>query len=313
MYRAPAGSLHKGLTSTFSDGVKADQHGLAATGSIMKIPKQSFQNCPVSWELKRHMLLEGKRIIVTGGVTGIGRATALACACEGAAVVTLSTAPPDRRRVTGLTDQIAETGKGSHFHLQVDISNEAQVQRAFAEAAEWLGGLDALVNSAATLTIKPAEEFTTEDIQKDMAVTTFGTVYTNQAAFPYLKEKGGSIVNITSYVAIGGQENMAGYGLAKGAVNGWSFVLAREWGKHMIRVNLMAPVVATTGFQAWYEAQSPEDQQASDEKRKQSIALGGKMGTADDAAGVNVFLVSDLSRYLTGQIFYADGGKAFGR
>lgn len=259
------------------------------------------------------MMLKGKRVIVTGGVTGIGRATVYACAREGADVVSLSRAAPDRRRVTTLTEQIAELGAGSHHHVQADISDRAAVDAAFAEAAEWLGGLDGLVNSAATQTLKPAESFTAEELMQDMAVNTFGTVFTNQAAFPYMKDRGGSIVNITSYVAIGGQDQMAGYGLAKGAVNGWSFVLAREWGKHMIRVNLMAPVVATTGFQAWYDQLPPEEQRASDEKRAQSIALGGKMGSAEDAANVNVFLLSDMSKYLTGQILYADGGKAFGR
>jgi NAD(P)-dependent dehydrogenase (short-subunit alcohol dehydrogenase family) len=225
----------------------------------------------------------------------------------------MSTAAPDRRRVTGLGEQIAAFGNGRHLHIQADISDKSAVDDAFARATQWLGGLDGLVNSAATQTIKPAETFTTEDIMADLAVTTFGTVYTNQAAFPHLRDHGGSIVNVTSYVAIGGQEHMAGYGLAKGAVNGWSFVLAREWGKHMIRVNLVAPVVATTGFQAWYDDQSPEDQRASDEKRAQSIALGGKMGTAEDAANINAYLLSDMAKYLTGQILYADGGKAFGR
>lgn len=259
------------------------------------------------------MILEGKRVIVTGGVTGIGRATTLACAREGASVVSMSTAATDRNRVTRIADQIADGGAGRYRHIPCDIGDRSAVDAAFAEATEWLGGLDGLVHSAATQTIKPAEDLTDDDIMSDLRVSTFGMVYANQAAFPHLKDNGGSIVNITSYVAIGGQDDLAAYGLAKGAVNGWSFVLAREWGKHMIRVNLMAPVVATTGFQAWYEAQSPEDQRASDEGRKRSIALGGKMGTADDAADVNVFLLSDLSRYLTGQIFYADGGKAFGR
>jgi 3-oxoacyl-[acyl-carrier protein] reductase len=260
------------------------------------------------------MILQGKRIIVTGGVTGIGRATTLACAREGASVVSMSTAAPDRHRVTRIADQIADSGKGRYRHLQTDLGDRAAVDAAFADATDWLGGLDGLVHSAATQTIKPAEEVTDDDIMADLRVSTFGMVYANQAAFPHLKQAGGgSIVNITSYVAIGGTENLAAYGLAKGGVNGWSFVLARDWGKHMIRVNLMAPVVATTGFQAWYEAQTPEKQRESDEGRKQSIALGGRMGTAEDAADVNVFLLSDLSRYLTGQIFYADGGKAFGR
>jgi 3-oxoacyl-[acyl-carrier protein] reductase len=259
------------------------------------------------------MILQGKRIIVTGGVTGIGRATTLACAREGASVVSVSTAAPDRHRVTRIAGQIAEGGRGQYLHIQADMGERAAVDAAFAQATDWLGGLDGLVNSAATQTVSPAEDVTDDDIMADLRVSTFGTVYANQAAFPHLRKAGGSIVNITSYVAIGGTANLAAYGLAKGAVNGWSFVLAREWGKHMIRVNLLAPVVATTGYQAWYDQQTPEKQRESDAGRKTTIALGGRMGTAEDAADVNVFLLSDLSRYLTGQIFYADGGKAFGR
>jgi 3-oxoacyl-[acyl-carrier protein] reductase len=259
------------------------------------------------------MLLKGKRIIVTGGVTGIGRATVLACAQAGADVVSFSTATPDRNRVKRTIEEAEASGAGRASHLQVDVSDKERVDAAFEEAVAWMGGLDGLVNSAATQTFKPAADFSREDILKDLAVTTFGTVYANQAAFRYMKDGGGSIANVTSYVAIGGQDQMGGYGLAKGAVNGWSNVLAREWGKHLIRVNLVAPIVESTGFRAYYEQLSPEKQQLSDLRRAQTIALGGKMGTTADVAGAIVFLMSDLSRYMTGQIFYADGGATFSR
>jgi 3-oxoacyl-[acyl-carrier protein] reductase len=259
------------------------------------------------------MLLAGKRVIVTGGVTGIGRATVLACAREGARVVSFSTAAPDRNRVVRLREEIEALDAGETTHLQVDISDQARVDAAFEEAVAWLGGLDGLVNSAATQILKPAIEFTTDDIMKDLAVNTFGAVYTNQAAFRYMKDHGGSIVNVTSFVAIGGEHNLAGYGLAKGAVNGWSHVVAKEWGKHFIRVNLMAPVVESTGFRAYYDHLSPEGKRLSDERRAQTIALGGKLGSTGDAGNVNAFLISDLSKYMTGQIFYVDGGVSFSR
>jgi 3-oxoacyl-[acyl-carrier protein] reductase len=259
------------------------------------------------------MLLQGKRVIVTGGVTGIGRATVLACAREGASVVSFSTAAPDRNRVKKTLDEVERMGAGKATHLQVDISDKDAVDRAFDEAVEWMGGLDGLVNSAATQTLKPADTFSKDDILQDMAVTTFGTVYTNQAAFRQMKDHGGSIVNVTSYVAVGGQELMAGYGLAKGAVNGWSHVIAREWGPHMIRVNLVSPVVESTGFRAYYEQLTPEKQKLSDLRRAETIALGGKMATTGDAANANLFLISDLSRHMTGQILYVDGGVSFSR
>jgi NAD(P)-dependent dehydrogenase (short-subunit alcohol dehydrogenase family) len=259
------------------------------------------------------MLLEGKRIIVTGGVTGIGLATTLACAREGASVVTFSTAAPDRNRVKKAADMVERMGAGRTTHIQVDISDKDAVDRAFAEAADWMGGLDGLANSAATQTLKPAIEFTKEDIEKDMAVTTFGTVYTNQAAFRLMKDHGGSIVNVTSYVAIGGQALMGGYGIAKGGVNGWSHVVAREWGPHGIRVNMVAPVVESTGFRAYYEQLTPEAQKLSDLKRADNIALGGKMAQTEDAGNACLFLLSDLAKHMTGQLLYVDGGITFSR
>lgn len=259
------------------------------------------------------MLLEGKRIIVTGGMSGIGRATVLACVKDGARVVSFSSAAPERTRVRATLKEAQEIGRGDAMHLQVDVSDQEQVNRGFERAVEWLGGLDGLVNSAATQAQKPAEMFTTEDIMRDVSVNAFGTVYTNQASFRYLKDTGGSIVNMTSYVAIGGQDQMASYGLAKGAVIGWSHVVAKEWGRYFIRVNMVAPIVETEGFRNFYQQLSPEGQLLSDQKRAATIALGGKLGTAGDAANVIVFLVSDLSKYMTGQILYADGGVSFAR
>ena len=259
------------------------------------------------------MLLQGKRVIVTGGVTGIGRATVLACAREGASVVSFSTASPEKNRVKRMLEEVEAMAAGRANHFQVDISDQHRVDAAFEQAVDWMGGLDGLVNSAATQTLKPADEFTQDDIMNDLAVNTFGTVYTNQAAYRYMKDHGGSIVNVTSYVAIGGQDNLAGYGLAKGAVNGWSHVIAREWGKRFIRVNLVAPIVESTGFRAYYDHLSPERKIQSDQRRAETIALGGTLGSTGDAGNVNAFLISDLSKYMTGQIFYVDGGVSFSR
>jgi len=198
------------------------------------------------------MVLRDKRVIVTGGASGIGRATVVACARQGASVVSLSTAAPERSRVRTLLAEVEELGAGRATHMQVDISDKDAVDRGFDAAVAWLGGLDGLVNSAAIQAWKPAETFTKDEILEDMEVNTFGVVYTNQAAFRFMKETGGSIVNLISYVAIGGQDTMAGYGLSKGAVIGWSHCVAREWGPRFIRVNMVAPIVETSGFRNYY-------------------------------------------------------------
>src|SRR6516165_9575240 len=84
-----------------------------------------------------HMLLQGKRVIVTGGASGIGRATVLACAREGASVVSLSTAAPERSRVRALMAEVEALGAGRMTHLQVDVSDKDAVDRGFDEAAAW--------------------------------------------------------------------------------------------------------------------------------------------------------------------------------
>jgi NAD(P)-dependent dehydrogenase (short-subunit alcohol dehydrogenase family) len=139
----------------------------------------------------RRMLLEGRRIIVTGGASGIGAATVRAYAAEGASVASLDVNDETGRRIA------AEAGASvTYYHC--DIARRAEVFRVFGEAVGQLGGLDVLANVAGVERGTPAEDIPDEEWDLIFAVNAKGTLYTNQAAFQHMKASGGRIINFGS-------------------------------------------------------------------------------------------------------------------
>jgi NAD(P)-dependent dehydrogenase (short-subunit alcohol dehydrogenase family) len=186
------------------------------------------------------MQLEGKRIIVTGGASGIAAATVLAYAREGAAVISLDI---DDAAGSAVVEEAAGIGLGPIGYRHCDISREDEVAGVFDEAISRLGGLDALANIAGIEQQVPAEDVTEEDLDLMMAVHLKGTVFTNQAAFRSMRDAGGSIINYSSFAGVRGFPGMPAYGAAKAAVLGWTRIVAQDWGTHRIRVNAVCPAV----------------------------------------------------------------------
>ncbi len=259
------------------------------------------------------MLLKGKRIIVTGGVTGIGKATVLACAREGAKVVSISRAKPTEERVQKVINAANELGAGQATHMQADVSNQSIVNSAFERAVAWMGGLDVLINCAGLEQQKPAEDLTEDDLHEQFAVHVLGTAFTNAAAFRYMKKTGGSIVNYASYAGVCGMPGMPSYSAAKGAVIGYSRTIAKDWAQYWIRVNIVCPGVLTELAESWYKEMSPERMAQINAWMAATIPLGGKLGKMEDAANLNVFLASDMSRFVHGQTIGVDGGMMMSR
>ena len=259
------------------------------------------------------MLLKGKRIIVTGGVTGIGKATVLAMVREGAAVVSVSRAAPDSERAIKVIEAAKKLGAGPVAHMQLDITKQNDVNSVFDEAVAFMGGLDAIVNSAGTEQQKPTEDLVEKDLRDQFEVHVLGTAFTNSAAFRHMKSKGGSIINYASYAGVGGMPMMAAYGAAKAGVILYTRVVAKEWGMFNIRANVVCPAVMSEMAEVWYAEMSPERLAEIEAWKKSVIPLGGELGKADDAANLNVFLASDMSSYMTGQLIGVDGGMMMGR
>ena len=165
--------------------------------------------------------IDGLRIMVTGGASGMGEAMVKDFARHGARVVSLD-----------ITDEagavIAAEAGASYIHC--DVSDEASVGPAFEQAVRQLGGLDVLVHAAGIAPGAPAEAITLSGWEKVFAVNARGTLLTNQAAFAHLKDHGGRIINFASAAGITGLPNKAHYAATKGAVIAWTRTVAKEWG-----------------------------------------------------------------------------------
>jgi NAD(P)-dependent dehydrogenase (short-subunit alcohol dehydrogenase family) len=248
------------------------------------------------------MQLDGKRIIVTGGASGIAAGAVRAYAREGARVASL-----DVNDELG-TEVAAQAGSSvRYFHC--DVAKRAEVFDVFAAVVSHLGGLDVMANVAGVERRTPSEDIADDEWDLIFDVNVKGTLYTNQAAFRHMKERGGRIINFGSGAGIRGQAGSAHYSASKGAVMSWTRTVAQEWGKYGITVNSVVPAIWTPMYDAWRSRMSDQERMIHDMAMQHVVPLGGKLGDPDaDMAPVMVFLASDASRFMTGQCFAVDGG-----
>jgi NAD(P)-dependent dehydrogenase (short-subunit alcohol dehydrogenase family) len=246
--------------------------------------------------------VSGKRVIVTGAVRGIGASAARALAAAGARVTGLDlTEGPD--------ESTASSGQGVLTYDVCDVSSRASTKAAFDRAVSAMGGLDVLIHAAGIQRYTPASEITDEEWDLVLGVNARGTMIANQAAFPYLKDKGGRIINFASAAGALGLRGCAQYAASKGAVLAWTRTVAQEWGQYGISANAIAPGMWTPMYDATRAGMTPEQLAEHDKGMAAMIPLGGKLGDPDtDMAPVLVFLASDASRFITGQTLAVDGG-----
>lgn len=251
------------------------------------------------------MHIEGKKIIVTGAAQGIGASAVKAFAAAGASIVALDV---DDTKGIQVAAQASAAGPGSATFLPCDIADRSRVDAAFAQAVETLGGLDVLAHIAGVHRHAPTHDVPDELIDWMYAVNVKGTIYTNAAAYRHMPN-GGAIINFGSESGLTAEINNALYGSSKAAVHTWTRSVAREWGPRGIRVNAVLPYVVTPMYEQFRDALSPEDLAAHDKATAEQIPLGGRFGDPDrDLAPVLLFLASDASRFITGQLLPVDGG-----
>ncbi len=245
------------------------------------------------------MRLKDKVAIITGSTTGIGYQIASSFIKEGAKVV-----------VCGLTKENADDAVKSLLEtysdaeilgVKVDITKSNEVKELFTKTIEKFGKLDILVNNAGIAPAKSIEDMTEEDFENVINVNTFGTFRCTKEAVKYMKEKGGSIINTSSFVSLYGSPNQSAYTASKAAINGLTKSNAKELGKYKIRVNAVAPGVVMT--QMVKDNCNPETIQ-----RLNMMTPIGRPANPEDLSGLYVYLASDESLVTTGTIINIDGG-----
>lgn len=256
------------------------------------------------------MQLENKKIILTGGTKGIGAATVKAYVKEGAQVVFCGT---NDERGKAVEEAVNSMGAAGHAtYIRCNIANKEEVASFFAKADEILGGLDCLANVAGVEGNCAASEWTEDKINWLMDINVKGTIWTNQEAYRLFKKYGveGSIINYSSDTALSGMPNGAVYAASKSAVLGWVRSIAFEWGcEANIRTNCVNPTIKTPMYEAWLATADPAIVEMHKKGLKMKYPIDGSMGDAErDCAPVMVFLASDASRYVNGQIICVNGG-----
>jgi 3-oxoacyl-[acyl-carrier protein] reductase len=238
--------------------------------------------------------LAGTRILVTGGTRGIGRAIVLAFARAGADVLTCYRQDSDA--VELLKRDLKEIG-GDHHVVQADISRPAAVDALAEECESRFGRLDTLVNNAGTISHVPFAELEPDEWQRIIDTDLTGPYLVIRRLLP-LFAPGASVVTIGSRAATVGVPLRAHYTAAKSGLIGLTRSLAKEFGPQGLRFNLVAPGPIETEY----------DAPAAVLERYRTMIPLGRLGRADEVAGVVLFMASGRSRFITGEIVHVDGG-----
>jgi 3-oxoacyl-[acyl-carrier protein] reductase len=243
-------------------------------------------------------LLSNKNCIVTGGSKGIGRAIVELFAREGARVYYFSRS--EAEDAAALASAAAEGG-GSVKWMAVDVADEAKVNEAVEAVVAEAGSVDALVNNAGITRDGLVFRMSLEDWEAVMRTNLTSAFLVSRAVARHMiKRRAGSIVNMSSVVGIIGNGGQTNYSASKAGVIGFTKSLAREVGTRGVRVNAIAPGFIET---AMTEKIPPE----AKEKMKAGIPLG-RTGKSEEIAAAALFLCSDMSSYVTGEILKVDGG-----
>jgi len=249
--------------------------------------------------------LQGRRVVLTGAAANIGAATADLFGAEGASLVIGDI----DERAQGTVDRLTTAGVPALF-VHTDVSDGSSVAELFERAAEFMGGIDVIVNNAGVQRSSPITDMSEADWDLHMSVNARSCFLAAKYGIPYLRESGAaaSIVNMASVGGIKAPAGLTGYSASKGAIIAFSKTLSSELGSEGIRVNCVAPGWIDTSFNdpivAHMGGRAVQDQ---------AVAAGvplGRQGRSEEVAEAFLFLASDASTFITGQTLIIDGGAS---
>ena len=241
--------------------------------------------------------LRGRVAIVTGGTRGIGRAIAEGFVCAGARVVVGSR----KADACAETEQHLRELGGESLGVPTHTGELDALQALVARTVDEFGGVDIVVNNAANALTQPLGQFTPEAWQKSFDVNLRGPVFLVQAALPYLeRSEHASVINVISAGAFLFSANVAMYSAAKAALMSFTRAMAADFAPRGIRVNALAPGTVDTDM---VRANPPEAQAAM-----ANASPMRRAASPDEMVGPAIYLASDASSFMTGQVLLVDGG-----
>jgi NAD(P)-dependent dehydrogenase (short-subunit alcohol dehydrogenase family) len=252
--------------------------------------------------------LSGKVAIVTGSGRGIGRGIATLFAGEGAAVVVASRTAAAVDAVVGELQALG----GRALGVPCDVGRKEQVDAVTAAAVAQFGAIDILVNVAQgfgtreepTPFPQPRALEAVSDAEWDFTLSTglMGTLWCMRAVFPYMKDRGGKIINFGSLAGQRGSAGTAAYNVTKEAIRALTRTAAREWGRYRINVNVINPAARSRALDEYQQKNPPKTDPAA------QVPLGRLGDALADIAPAALFLASSDSDYITGMTLMVDGG-----
>ncbi len=240
---------------------------------------------------------ENKVALVTGAGSGIGRATAIRLAAEGAKVLATDV------NGDGLKETVAQAGSGTVVTQLCDVSDAAAVRKSVEAVTSQFGGLDVLCNVAGIGNFQNTAEVSVEDWGRVIGINLTGTFYMSQAALPHLLARRGVIVNLGSTASLIGQAYSAAYCASKGGVLQLTKAMAVEFARQGLRVNCLCPGGVATPLAAGFRPPAGADIDLI----KRLALVGEKCEPAEIAAAI-AYLACDEARYINGAVLSIDGG-----
>jgi NAD(P)-dependent dehydrogenase (short-subunit alcohol dehydrogenase family) len=255
------------------------------------------------------MRLAGRVALITGAGSGIGRATAMLFAREGASVGVVDVDEAAGRETVG--EIVDAAGDALWVHADVALAEDAK--RAADAVAGWYGRIDILFNNAGVSHVGPLHEVPEDEWDHVVAVNLRGVFLMAKYVLPHMLSRGGGcIINMSSGAALLGLERRAVYSATKGAVLALTRAMAVDYAPHQIRVNALCPGTVYTPFVERYLKKSYADPDAALERLKER-QLAGRLGRPEEIAAAALYLASDDAGFVTGAPFIIDGGMTAGR
>lgn len=280
---------------------EADRHGSRVTDWEDYNPRGIHLTIKNKYkQMKPNFELQGKIALVTGATHGLGMAMAKALAHQGATLLVNGHTPA---KMESAVERYAQEGIKVHAYL-FDVCDAVAVDQAITKIEAELGAIDILVNNAGMIQRTPALEMTPEDFRKVVDVDLVSPfILSQRVAKTMVKNQGGKIINICSMMSELGRNTVSAYAAAKGGLKMLTRNLATEWAKYNIQVNGIGPGYFATDQTAPIRVDGhPFNDFIIDR------TPAGRWGDPDDLRGAVVFLASQASNFVNGQIIYVDGG-----